>query len=49
MTKEEFINCVLYIEDNPVREGLGSTLEVYLFSSAAGGTLDAMPVHLSRK
>jgi hypothetical protein len=46
MTEEKFMNCVWYIEQDPVRRGLASTVEGYLFSSAAQGRLDPMPVHL---
>jgi putative transposase len=46
MTKEKFKNCVLYIEENPVRRGLVSTPQAHPFSSAAHGPLDPMPPHL---
>ena len=46
MTKDKFMNCVLYIEQNPVRRGLVSTPEAYPFSSAARGPLDPMPLHM---
>jgi putative transposase len=49
MTKEKFINCVVYIENNPVRRGLASAPEMYPFSSVVGGPLDAMPLHLASK
>jgi putative transposase len=49
MTKEKFINCVLYIEDNPVRRGLASAPGMYPYSSAVGGQLDAMPLHLEAR
>ena len=49
MTKEKFINCVLYIEDNPVRRGLASESGMYPFSSALGGPLDAMPLHFAAR
>ena len=45
MTKEKFVGCVLYIEENPVRRGLVSDRQAYLFSSAAGGSWDPMPPH----
>ncbi len=45
-TREKFVSCVRYIEENPVRRGLASTPEAYPFSSAARGRLDCMPVHL---
>jgi putative transposase len=46
MTKDKFINCMQYIEENPVRRGLESTPQAYAFSSAAHGPLDPMPLHL---
>lgn len=49
MTKEKFINCVLYIGDNPVWRWLASAPGMYRFSSAVGGPLDAMPLHLKAK
>jgi putative transposase len=49
MTKEKFINCVSYIEDNPVRRGLALAPGMYPFSSALGGPLDAMPMHFAGK
>jgi putative transposase len=49
MTKEKFVQCALYIEDNPVRRGLALAREMYPFSSAAGGPLDAMPIHFAGK
>jgi len=48
-TEEKFMNCVRYIEENPVRRGLVSTAEAYPFSSAVRGPLDSMPVHLAEK
>ncbi len=45
-TKEKFINCVRYIEENPVRRGLASTPNAYPYSSAAHGRLAPMPLHL---
>jgi len=48
MTKEKFVRCSLYVEDNPVRRGLALTPEMYPFSSANGGPWDAMPMHLAR-
>jgi len=38
-------NCVLYIEENPVRRGLAATAQEYPFSSASKGVMDAMPLH----
>jgi putative transposase len=49
MTKEKFLRCVLYIEDNPVRRGLALTPGMYPFSSAVGGPWDAMPLHFAGK
>ena len=46
MSKEKFMSCVRYIEENPVRRGLVSTPEAYPFSSAVCGPLDPMPLHL---
>jgi len=46
MTEEKFMDCVRYIEGNPVRRGLVLTPEAYAFSSAARGALDPMPLHL---
>ena len=48
MTKEKYIHCVSYIENNPVRRGLALTPEMYPSSSANGGPFDAMPMHLAR-
>jgi REP-associated tyrosine transposase len=48
MTQEKFVRCSLYIENNPVRRGLALTPEMYPFSSAMRGPLDAMPMHLAR-
>jgi putative transposase len=45
-TKEKFMNCVLYIEENPVRRGIVSTPQAHPFSSATRGPLDPMPLHL---
>ena len=49
MGEAKFVNCVRYIEKNPVRRGLASTPESYPFSSAASGPLDTMPHHLREK
>jgi putative transposase len=46
MSKEKFMNCMHYIEENPVRRGLVSTPQAYPFSSAARAPLDPMPLHL---
>ena len=45
-SEEKFLNCVRYIEENPVRRGLASTPEEYPFSSAAIKSSDPMPVHM---
>jgi putative transposase len=47
MRKEKFIHCASYIENNPVRRGLASRPEMYPFSSANDGPLDAMPMHFA--
>jgi putative transposase len=49
MSEEKFINCVRYIDENPVRRGLVSMPEAYPFSSAALGSLDPMPSHFAGK
>ena len=46
MSREKFVNCVRYIEENPVRRGLAATAREYAFSSASRGGLDPMPAHL---
>ncbi len=46
-TDEKFMNCVRYIEGNPVRWGLVSKPEDYPFSSAARGKMDPIPAHLA--
>ncbi len=45
MTKEKFVRCVLYVENNPVRRGMASAPGLYSFSSASCGPLDSMPFH----
>jgi putative transposase len=45
-TEEKFMNCLRYIEENPVRRGLVSTPQAHPFSSAALAPLDPMPLHL---
>ncbi len=42
----KFMNCVRYIEENPVRRGLVLIAQAYPFSSAAHEPLDPMPLHL---
>jgi len=46
MTAEKFVQCVRYIEENPVRRGLASTAQEYPLSSVAGVAVDPIPVHL---
>ncbi len=46
MGEPKFVNCVHYIEQNPVRRGLASTPESHPFGSAACGPLDPIPHHL---
>jgi putative transposase len=46
LSEEKFMNCVRYIEENPVRRGLVSAPETYPFSSASRGPFDPMPLHL---
>ena len=46
MSREKFVNCVHYIEENPVRRGLASTPQAHPFSSASRAPLDPMPLHL---
>ena len=48
LSVEKFINCVRYVEENPVRRGLASRPEEYPFSSAAHRPSDPMPRHLQR-
>ena len=45
-TEEKFINCVRYIEENPVRRGLVVAAQDYRYSSVAIGSIDPMPLHL---
>jgi putative transposase len=47
MNEERFLNCVRYIEENPVRRSLAPTPEAYPHSSASNGARDPMPIHLS--
>ena len=44
-SRDKFLNCVRYIEENPVRRGLVSPPQEYPFSSA-GQSFDPIPVHL---
>ncbi len=41
-----YVECVRYIEQNPVRRGLVSEAVMYRFSSAANSALDPMPAHM---
>lgn len=43
---EKFVNCVRYVEENPVRRRLVSTPGDYPFSSASRRLSDPMPAHL---
>ena len=45
-SEEKFLNCMRYIEENPVRRGLISTPEEYPYSSAAIKSSDPMPIHM---
>jgi putative transposase len=45
-TREKFLSCHRYIEQNPVRRGLVVTPESYPLSSAALKAMDPMPFHL---
>lgn len=47
--KEKFLNCVRYIEENPVRRGLVPAPKDHPFSSAALGPLDPMPAHFQNE
>jgi putative transposase len=49
MDKEKFLNCVRYLEENPVRRGLVPAPKDYPFSSAAQDPLDPMPAHLQER
>jgi putative transposase len=46
MSAETFVNCLRYIEENPVRRGMASTPGAFQFSSASCDGLDQMPAHL---
>ncbi len=45
-TREKFLSCRRYIEQNPVRRELVATPELYPFSSAVHRAMDPMPLHL---
>jgi putative transposase len=49
MDSKKFLNCVRYIEENPVRRKLASTPKDHPFSSAAHDPLDPMPAHLHER
>ena len=46
MSRDKFLNCVRYIEENPVRRGLAPMPQEYP-NSSAGESFDPMPVHLT--
>ena len=48
-TEDKFINCMRYIEENPVRRGLATTPQAYPFSSAVCAALDPMPLHMRKE
>ncbi len=48
-SEEKFIQCVRYIEENPVRRGLASSPNAYRFSSVSCASLDPMPSHFVAK
>ena len=45
LTIEKFMACKKYVEENPVRRGLVSAADAYLYSSAGRSGLDRMPAH----
>jgi putative transposase len=49
LTEEKFMNCVRYVEENPVRRRLAATPDSYRFSSAGRGAMDPMPLHMREK
>jgi len=49
MSEEKFVNCVRYIEENPVRRGPVGSPNEYRLSSASCGPLDPMPPHFAGK
>ena len=49
VSEEKFMNCVRYIEENPVRRGLARLPNEYRFSSASCGPFDPMPSHFAEK
>ena len=44
--EEKFMNCVRYIEENPLRDGIASSPTDYPFCSANCPAMDPMPAHL---
>jgi len=44
-TADKFADCVRYVEENPVRARLISSVDAYAFSSAGEDGLDPMPGH----
>jgi putative transposase len=46
LTREKYVSCLRYIEDNPVRRGLVEAAKDYPFSSAGRDGVDPMPDHL---
>jgi putative transposase len=44
-TTDKFVDCLRYIEENPVRARLVSSADAYPFSSAGHDGLDEMPAH----
>jgi putative transposase len=49
MSEEKFVNCVHYIEENPVRRGLVPSPQAHKFSSASRTPLDPMPLHMKSR
>jgi putative transposase len=49
MSEEKFVNCMRYIEENPIRRLIVATPNEYRFSSASCGPLDPMPSHFAGK
>jgi putative transposase len=49
LSEQKFVNCLRYIEENPVRRGLVSEASAYRFSSASSGMHDPMPSHMRQR
>jgi len=49
MSEEKYLDCVRYIEENPVQRGLAKLPNEYRFSSATCGPMDPMPSHFAGK